>query len=219
MATTKPSYKERLEEEAQRKQAAEAKAWADVDKLLEKEIAKQSGEPAAAQVAEGAPVSVGRSATLDSIAYILAVLSSFVPTYVAAEMLGLKLTAPQNLPFFIFTTALGVVVLVFCYGILNKNYYSSLAKALQGAAIADEHAETLEKVRHNYAQSHAIFFANTVFIGLSSVLMLYLFKNQDARMNLTFSVPISAGALYLLARYDEDAVKRQKTGKSKSKKN
>ena len=134
-------------------------------------------------------------------------VTAFLPVYFAHAVLSLEWTAISNLPLVLGVPIVSAEMLSRAYGIsLESEFWRRHTHYSESKSIDDK---LLRNLRLQAATSHALFFINLLFLAVSTLLQVYIFRNVDARAGLLLASCLSAAFSWMLAQSNEESRKRR----------
>ena len=138
------------------------------------------------------------------------VVASFLPTYVAYAYFDVSWTNIFNFPLFLLVSAATSWMLQNAYGVMFSTEFLKRQRHY-GETKTDADAKLLLALRGQVALSYTLFLVNALFVGMCSVLQLYLLRQLESRVSYVVCPLAAAGVVWFIALKNEGARQRKRS--------
>jgi hypothetical protein len=140
--------------------------------------------------------------------FAFGLVSAFLPCYMAHAFFALDWASLINLPLFLITIGATGHLLSQAYSVMVETEFLKRQRHYNETK-SEKDAAVLRQLRLNVALAYAIFFVNTAFVIVSSVMQGYILHQLDARVSLVVAPTLTASGLWMLAQKNEEARQRK----------
>uniref|UniRef100_A0A7S1KX91 Translocon-associated protein subunit gamma n=1 Tax=Neobodo designis TaxID=312471 RepID=A0A7S1KX91_NEODS len=135
-------------------------------------------------------------------------VSAFLPVYMAHAFFAVDWASLVNLVLFLITIGTAGNLLSQAYSVMVETEFLKRQRHYNETK-SEKDAAVLRQLRLNVALAYSIFFVNALFVVVSSVLQGYILHQLDARLSLLVAPNLTAFALLVLAKKNEEARQRK----------
>lgn len=141
------------------------------------------------------------------VLYVVGLVTSFLPAYLAHAVYDLPWTNPVNLPLFVIVLAATSFMLAQAYSVMIESEFWKRQRHY--AEVKDEDAKQLRKLRLQVALGYTLFFINGAFFVLCTLFQVYILRQADSRASFILSPTLTSAVLWLVAQKNEESRKRR----------
>jgi hypothetical protein len=141
------------------------------------------------------------------VLYVVGLVTSFLPAYLAHAVFDLPWTNPMNMPLFVVVLATTSYMLAQAYSVMIESEFWKRQRHY--AEVKDEDSKQLRKLRLQVALGYTLFLINGLFFVICTLFHVYIFRHADPRASLILSPSFTSALLWLIAQKNEESRKRR----------
>ncbi|RNF10087.1 translocon-associated protein subunit gamma [Trypanosoma rangeli] len=136
----------------------------------------------------------------------VAFMAAFQPVYLSHAVNGLDWFVPANLLLYVAVMLFTVYMLTQAYMTMVESEFWRRQRHYNEVRECD--GKLLQKLRLQVAVGYTLFFVNSVFSIVCTVLHIYIFRQSDPRASFIMSPTVTAALLWLIAQKNEESRRR-----------
>ncbi|AAZ12511.1 uncharacterized protein TEOVI_000357800 [Trypanosoma equiperdum] len=138
---------------------------------------------------------------------IVAAIASFQPVYLSHAVNGLDWINPINAFLYLVIATFTAYMLSQAYTVMVESEFWRQQRHYSEVSKGDE--KLLHKYRLQVAVGYTLFFVNSVFSLLCTLLHVYILRHSDPRVSFMLSPTLTAALLWLVAQKNEESRQRR----------
>nr|CCC91556.1 unnamed protein product [Trypanosoma congolense IL3000] len=134
---------------------------------------------------------------------IVALITAFQPVYLSHAVNGLDWAQPANSALYVIVALFTAYMLSQAYIVMVESEFWRQQRHYSEVAKGDE--KVLHKRRLQVAVGYTLFFVNSVFSTICTLMHVYMLRHSDPRVSFMLSPTMTAALLWLVAQKNEES--------------